>query len=152
MSQAGPWRGPIPVSWVVALGCMCACGARTGLQTDDQAQQDDVAQQGDPAQQGEPTDLVDACNLQRMLYEEFRQQTIEEQTVEPCRSADDCMLFSDRTGCGSSCDLVIPNYAQRGVDDRLYAYASQNCVAGCPTPEQECPAPPSPKCVLGSCQ
>lgn len=142
--MAGGGRGGVLVLCAAALCCLgggvFGCGARTGLQTDDETLPDEAVQ------------LADACTLQQAQYEEFKRQTIEEQTFDACTSADDCILFRDRTGCGSPCPVVIPGYARRGIDDRLYAYAASHCAAGCPTVEPECPAAPSPKCVLGSCQ
>lgn len=92
------------------------------------------------------------CAELRKQYIDYRARVIVDQWT-PCRIDDDCGVFLDRTGCAPSCEVVIPNAARRGIDDRLYAFAETSCNPECP-PDPLVPCPPHgpPSCVAGRCQ
>ena len=111
----------------------------------------DAAGTSDHSAAGAPDES--ACEEQQLLYAEYREQVIEQLAMNACDEADDCSLFEDRTGCSPACSYAIPNNARRAIDDRLYAYAEQNCDPTCPPPPlPPCAPRPPAACVMGLCR
>lgn len=150
----------------LSLALLVGCGGRYRVGDDDQGAQGGAAVSGGAG--GAPSASATAgsaqagrggeppqCPEQRQSYLDYREQVLIDQVAvaDPCQTSDDCTLFSDTTGCGVSCGTAIPSAANRGIVDRLYAFAEMNCDPECHVdPPQNCMQRPAAVCIAGRCQ
>lgn len=148
----------------LTLALLVACGGRYRVGNDDQGSQGGAAVTGGAggtpsasagsAQAGRGAEPAQ-CPEQRQSYLDYREQVLVDQVAvaDPCQTSSDCTLFADTTGCGVSCGIAIPTAANRGIVDRLYAFAESNCDPECHVASpQDCMPRPAAVCIAGRCQ
>lgn len=99
-----------------------------------------------------PVCVVDDCNQQRSLYQDFKKQLVDKYSSFGCMTANDCTMYYEKNQCEAGCGIVMPIAGIAFLDDNLQNYAQQNCSANCSISVPPCAPLPPPRCLNNRCQ